>query len=134
VEIRPEFFAATGADYFVERSGTTIGLTVGVDRPASYKPPTSAVNPVDSTPAILVVRNQGDVVILPQGQDVLPAIATKLALRQDFLEMFALIAETYYQYDPNGTRLVTDPATQLKQRVFENPNRLGFNFTLQARF
>ena len=127
-------FCCDRADYFVERSGTTIGLTVGVDRPASYKPPTSAVNPVDSTPAILVVRNQGDVVILPQGQDVLPAIATKLALRQDFLEMFALIAETYYQYDPNGTRLVTDPATQLKQRVFENPNRLGFNFTLQARF
>jgi hypothetical protein len=48
--------------------------------------------------------------------------------------MFALIAEAYYQYDPNGTILRTDPVTQLKQRVFENPNRLGFNFTLQARF
>jgi hypothetical protein len=134
VEIRPELFAATGADYYIEKSGTTVGLTVGVDRPASYKPPTAAVNPIDSSPAILVVRNQGDVVILPQGQDTLPAIATKLAARQDFLEMFALIVESYYQYDPNGTRLVTDPATQLKQRVFENPHRLGFNFTLQARF
>ncbi len=134
VEIRPELFAATGVDYFIEKSGTTVGLTLGVDRPASYKPPTGAVNPIDSSAAILVVRNQGDVVILPPGQDTLPAIATKLAARQDFLEMFALIAEAYYQYDPNGTILRTDPMTQLKQRVFENPNRLGFNFTLQARF
>ena len=92
VEIRPELFAATGFDYFVEKSGTTVGLTVGVDRPASYKPPTAAVNPLDASPAILVVRNQGDVVILPQGQDTLPAIATKLAARQDFLEMFAVTA------------------------------------------
>jgi hypothetical protein len=82
---------------------------------------------------VLVVRNQGDVVILPTGMDVLPAIATKLMARQDFLEMFALIAETYYQYDPNGTRLVT-AADMTKQRVFEFPHRLGFNFTLQARF
>ena len=132
-EVRPNFFAAAGADYFIERSGTTVGLTVGVDRPASYKPPQSAGNPIDSTSAILVVRNQGDVIILPPNQDALPAIAAKLMARQDFLELFALIVETYYQYDPNGTRLITAP-DMTKQRVFENPNRLGFNFTLQARF
>ena len=80
-----------------------------------------------------MVRDQGDVVILPVGQDVLPAIAAKLMVRQDFLELFAFIAEAYYQYDPNGTRLVTAP-DMTKQRVFEFPHRLGFNFTLQARF
>jgi hypothetical protein len=131
--VNPNLFAAAGFDYFIERSGTTVGLTVGVDRPASYRPPPGGVNPLEPTSAVLVVRNQGDVVILPTGMDVLPAIATKLMARQDFLEMFALIAETYYQYDPNGTRLVT-AADMTKQRVFEFPHRLGFNFTLQARF
>ena len=64
----------------------------------------------------------------------MPAYAGKLQARQDFLELFAVIAEAYYQYDPNGTRLVSDPTTLLKRREFEFPHRLGFNFTLQARF
>ena len=132
--VSPDLFAAIGADYFFETIGTTVGLTMGVDRPASYRPPMDSVNPLDSTASALVVRNQGDVVILPPNQEALPAIAGKLLLRQDFLEIFAFIAESYYQYDSNGTRLYTDPLTQLKTRIFENPHRLGFNFTLQARF
>lgn len=132
--VEGEIFGATGADFFFERTNTTAGLTLGVQRPATYKPPPGGINPLEPTSAVLVVRNQGDVVILPVGQEVYPSIATKLAVRQDFLEFFAFIAEAYYQYDPNGTRLVTEPVTMLKQRVFEFPHRLGFNFTLQARF
>lgn len=129
-----ELFAAIGFDYFFESIGNTVGLTLGIDRPASYSPPPNGINPLDSTAAVLVVRNQGDVVILPTGETALPALAAKILLQQDFLELFSFIAQTYYQYDPNGTRLITDPVTQLKSRVFENPHRLGFNFTLQARF
>jgi len=132
--VSPNLFAALGADYFFDKTGTTVGLTVGVDRPASYKPPSGGVNPFDSSASTLVVRNQGDVVILPTGEETLPALASKLLLQQDFLELFSFIAQTYYQYDPNGTRLVTDTVTQLKTRIFENPHRLGFNFTLQCRF
>ena len=130
----PDLFAALGVDYFFERAGTTVGLTVGIDRPASYRPPDSGLNPIDGSAAVLVVRNQGDVVILPPGYEALPAYAGKLQARQDFLELFAVIGEMYYQYDPNGTRLVSDPNTLLKRREFEFPHRLGFNFTLQARF
>ncbi len=138
--VSPELFAAIGADYFLETIGTTLGLTLGLDRPASYSPPPGGVNPVeltnstDSSASALVVRNQGDVVILPTGSSALPALAGKVMARQDFLELFAFIAEMYYQYDPNGTRLITDPVTQLQTRTFENPHRLGFNFTLQVRF
>ena len=132
-DVSPDLFAALGFDYFFDRSGTTVGLTVGVDRPASYKPPPGGVNPLEPSAAVLVVREQGDVVILPLGQTVMPAYATKLMARQDFLELFAFIVEAYYQYDPNGTRLVT-AADMTKERVFEYPHRLGFNFTLQARF
>lgn len=132
--VDPNFFGAIGADYFFERAGLTAGLTFGVDRPASYRPPPGGQNPLEpNSSAVLVVRNQGDVVILPVGQDVLPALAAKLMLRKDFLELFALIAEIYYQHDPNQTTLVTLPDLT-KQRVFQHPDRLGFNFTLQARF
>jgi hypothetical protein len=131
--ISPNFFAAIGGDYFYEKWGLTTGLTVGVDRPASYRPPPGGANPFEASSAVLVVRNQGDVVILPVGKDVLPALAGKLTVRKDFLELFAFIAEMYYQYDPNQTRLVTAP-DMTKVRAFEHPNRLGFNFTLQARF
>jgi hypothetical protein len=130
----PELFGAIGFDYYFETIGNTVGLTLGIDRPASYSPPVGGINPLDTTAAVLVVRNQGDVVILPPGDTALPALAAKLLLQQDFLEVFAFIAQAYYQYDPNGTRLITDPVTQLKSRVFELPHRLGFNFTLQARF
>ena len=132
-DVAPNLFGSVGADYNIERSSTTIGLTLGIDRPASYRPPPGGVNPYEPSAAVLVVRDQGDVVILPLGKDVLPVIATKLVARQDFLELFALIVEAYYQHDPNGTRLVTAP-DMTKQRVFEFPHRLGFNFTLQARF
>ena len=154
--IDPNFFVAAGFDYFIERLGLTPGLTFGMDRPASYKPPPGGVNPLtDNSSSVLVVRNQGDVTILPAGQTVFPAIAAKLSVRKDFLELFAFILESYYQYDPNQTHLrartaslamdgaqmgcsggdqvgaVTDGT---KVRVFECPHRLGFNFTLQARF
>ena len=55
----PDLFAALGVDYFFDRSGTTVGLTLGIDRPASYRPPDNALNPVDGSAAVLVVRNQG---------------------------------------------------------------------------
>lgn len=132
--VNPSLFGAIGGDYFIERTGTTPGLTFGVNLPASYQPPASMTTPLDMTGSVLVVRSQGDVTIMPMGQTVLPAFAAKLHVRQDFLEIFAIIVESYYQYDPNQTRLETNPADLTKRRVFENANRLGFNFTLQARF
>jgi hypothetical protein len=133
--VEPNLFGAIGFDYFFERWGVTSGVTLGVDRPASYKPPPGGLNPLEPTTAsVLVVRNQGDVTILPEAKEVLPALAGKFELRKDFLELFAVIAQMYYTYDPNQTRLETDPGTLAKVRVFERPHRLGFNFTLQARF
>lgn len=139
---QPELFASLGGDYFFERVGLTLGLTIGVERPATFTPPPGqnisaplAGNTAGSltTSSTIVVRNEGDFSILPTGQSEVPIAATKLELREDFLEWFAAILQVYYQYDANQSRLAK-AADGTSSRVFSESNQLGFNLTLQARY
>ncbi len=92
-----------------------------------------------STSATIVVRNEGDISILPEvdsaGNRVrsVPLVAAKLEAREDFLEWFAAILQVYYQYDGNQTHL-GKAADGTSTRLFNQPNALGFNLTLQARY
>lgn len=140
---QPELFGDVGADYFFgERVGLTIGLTAGMEQPAAFTPPPgqTIMGPLMgntggtlTTAATIVVRNEGDFSILPDGKSPLPIAALKAEIREDFLEWFAGILQVYYQYDPNQTRL-TKAFGGESQRVFNHPNQLGFNLTLQARY
>jgi len=138
----PEIFASAGGDYFLERAGLTLGLSAGVMSPATFTPP--AGQPIlgqlagnaGGTTAVsttIVVRNEGDLSILPTGQTAAPIFATKVEIREDFLEWFAGIVQVLYQYDANQT-ILTKASDGTSQRVFSQPNRLGFTFTLQARY
>ena len=69
-----------------------------------------------------VIRNEGDITILPPDEDVLPQWALKFTGRLDFSR------------DPNQTRLVREGPDDLLKREFGEFNQLGFNFTLQAKF
>jgi hypothetical protein len=139
----PELFGDVGADYFFgERVGLTMGLTVGMEQPASFTPPpgSTIMGPLMgntggtlTTAATIVVRNEGDFSILPEGKSALPIAAIKAEIREDFLEWFAAILQVYYQYDPNQTHL-TKAAGGESIRDFNHPNQLGFNLTLQARY
>jgi hypothetical protein len=141
-----ELFGVLGIDYLFARAGLTAGLSAGVERPASFTPPGLLMGPIMgntggslTTAATIVVRNQGDLSILPEvdsaGRPVreVPIFAAKAELREDFLEWFACILQVYYQLDGNQTHLVKAPdGTSLRQ--FNHPNSLGFNLTLQARY
>jgi len=92
-----------------------------------------------TTSATIVVRNEGDVSILPEkdaaGRAIreVPIFAAKAELREDFLEWFACILQVYYQNDGNQTHLAKAPdGTEV--RSFNHPNQIGFNLTLQARY
>ncbi len=131
------FFAAIGADHNIEGTGLTLGAIGGVDMPATLKTPTGAI-PGDTVDGMgestAVIRNEGDITVLPPGEDALPQLALKLTGRLDFAESFAALADVYYTRDPNQTRLVrNDPEAPLR-REFGEFNQLGFNFTLQAKF
>ena len=132
-----DFFADVGVDQNIEGTGLTIGVIGGVDLPASLTTPTGAI-PGDMVEgggtSTAVVRNEGDITILPPGEDVLPQFALKLTGRLDFAESFAALADIYYSRDPNQTRLVRDNPDEPLMREFGEFNQLGFNFTLQAKF
>jgi hypothetical protein len=140
--VLPEFFADVGSDFFIERIGMTIGGTVGVMQPATFTPPAGQLIPGPimggpggtlATASTIVVRNEGDLSILPEGQREVPIVAGKLEVREDFLEWFAAIVQLYYNYDANQTNLEkAADGSFLRQFIF--PHRLGINITLQARY
>src|SRR6185295_18299734 len=71
-EINPDLFLSVGFDYHFPRAGFTIGPTVGIDRPASFRPVMPTPQQCGNTggilcsPSTLVVRGEGDFSPLPQ--------------------------------------------------------------------
>jgi hypothetical protein len=131
------FFAALGVDQNFEGTGLTLGVIGGVDMPATLETPTGAI-PGDMVDGMgestAVVRNEGDIVVLPPGEDALPQLAAKFISRLDFATAFAALVDVYYTRDPNQTRLVREDPEAPLEREFGEFNQLGFNFTLQAKF
>ena len=146
VKTNPNLFFATGADYRIDSIATTLGLTLGVDLPATYKASSlGALSGNNPTPglqgaATVVVRSEGDFDILPIGKDRAPVVAAKLESLIELGQFLTLRGQAFYARDENRSRLVrVCPDGQNCQeapleRQFKNPDQLGFNFTLSARF
>lgn len=129
-------FASAGFDHYFEDMGLTLGFTGGVEIPATYAAasgPTGAAPTGDGTK--VVVRGEGNFSILPPGEDVVPVFAGKLNAKLEIAESFATLLDVYFSNDQNQTRLTRDSSTSPFVRDFVGqPNQLGFNLTLQARF
>lgn len=132
----PNLFLAAGVDKNFDDK-LTVGVVVGLDIPATLDTPTGVL-PGDTVPgngrSTAVIRNEGDITILPQGEKVAPQFAVKFQGRLDFSEFFAALLDVYYTYDPNQTRLRRDGPNDLLMREFGEFNQLGVNLTLQAKF
>jgi hypothetical protein len=132
----PNFFVAAGVDQNF-RDQLTVGVIVGIDKPSTLTTPTGVIpgDPVGgSGESTAVIRDEGDITILPEGEDAVVQFAMKGTARIDFAEYFAGILDIYYSRDPNQTRLVRDDPMGLLRREFGEFNQLGFNVTLQAKF
>jgi len=146
VQTTPDVFFAGGADYRIDDIATTIGLTLGIDMPATYKASSlsslAGNNPTPALqgPATVVVRGEGDFEILPADKDRAPIFAAKLESMFEFNEFMSARAQAYYVRDENRATLVRvcaegqDCQFQPFERTFRNPDQLGFNVTLSARF
>lgn len=136
-ERTPNLFAAAGIDHNFAGTGLTLGIIAGIDFPATLTTPTGSI-PGDMVggggESVAVIRNEGDITVLPEGEKSLPQYATKFTGRIDFAQYFAGIADIYFAIDPNQTKLVRDDADDLFRREFGEQRQLGFNFALQARF
>jgi hypothetical protein len=134
--VSPEMFVAIGADQFFPEWALTLGGTFGLDIPATLESPTASGIPGNlTTSTTLVIRNESNRSVLPEGEAVAPIMAFKGQGRIDFAESFAFIGEAYYQYDPNTVEYDRDSAEGSFNRAqFANFHQLGFNVTLQAKF
>ncbi|MBI5480380.1 MAG: hypothetical protein HY906_16070 [Deltaproteobacteria bacterium] len=150
--VKPEIFAALGASQYFPRRRITLGLTAGIQLPATFTAPQLPPELVGNNPvqlgqsSTMVVRQEGDVSLLPAGEKAMPIYAVKLLARQDFLEYFAAIIDLYYTLDQNQSKLCRSfdgatcaPADATGResefiRTFIKPHALGFNVTLQAKF
>jgi hypothetical protein len=138
--ITPDMFGSVGADYFFEPQHLTLGLTAGIEMPATFKGnlPASFVNdlPADALPASssVAIRSEGVYDILPPGYGVVPVYAAKIHARFTW-SAFSVLAEILAGYDNNVTHLqrINNDPQQVSTRVFNNPGQLGFNVALQAR-
>jgi hypothetical protein len=147
-QVEPDLLISFGGDQNFSGLGLTVGATLGIDRPASFTPPkgqplppaiagNAAADPGNTlaTSTTVVVRNEGDFSILKPGTSPVPIFALKLTGREDFNDLFAAILDVYYVHDENRTQLRTGAMPgDLPVRDFVEPNQIGFNLTLQARF
>ncbi len=136
LENTPEVFAALGGDYYFPKAHLTLGATLGLQMPAAAKvhlTATTGASEVDLGIRTIVVRNEGELSVLPDGEDALPIFGAKLNLKWDLSEMMSMSFVVLYQRDPNFTTLKTLPNGTAK-REFEDPNKFGAAVICTAKF
>ncbi len=136
LETSPELFAALGADYYFPKLRLTIGATAGLQMPSSAKVHLTAstgASDIDLGIRTVVVRNEGEISVLPDGEDALPIFGTKLSLKWDLSDMMSMTFMVLYQRDPNFTTLKTLP-NGTARREFESPNKFGAAIVTSAKF
>lgn len=136
--VRPEMWAAIGADRFFPSAHLTAGLVLGVQQPASVSAPKTDFGANNPPPGMqgertVVVRDVNLFSILPAGNAVIPIFSVKGTFKLDISDYFAAIGEVYYARDANRVTF-RDSAAYVAQPVFEKEHQLGFNVVLQARF
>lgn len=134
-EVTDEWFAAAGIDYYFAGPHLTLGVIGGYKHPATYQGPTDIPNAVGEQ-SIIVVRDIGDLEILPPGEDAYDIVTVKPTIRWDLADGFTLLGELQYTLDKNRTKY-SDDERGVAERVFEENNVtsiIGFSLLVQARF
>jgi len=133
----PNFFAAVGVDQNFD-SKLTLGVILGVELPATLTSPSGIAGSLtEQGKSTAVIRNNGGqtlITVLPEGEDAAATVAVKGSAQYDFGDIFAVLVDVFYVYDPNQTRLKRNGAEDTFQYEFGEFNQLGTNVTLQAKF
>lgn len=137
-QTKPEIAGTLAFDYTVREVGLTPFVQVSGQRPAVYEGVVPAGSNVPESlqgTQRVVVRGSdpGDWDILPEGEAELPVWEAKVGLRWSYAEMFSLLGEVTYGYDPNRSQLRKD-AFGIARREFIQAERLGFGVLASMRF
>lgn len=130
----PEFFFAAAADYYFDGPRLTLGFGGGLQFPATFKSisTNTASTPTDRT---VVVRQQGNLGILPVGKGAVPIVQARVSLKWEISRILSAILWAQYVRDNNATFVERDPSEgTVSLRAFLNPDFLGMGTSVQARF
>jgi hypothetical protein len=134
VKTTPELFFAASADYYFEGPRLTPGIGGGIQIPSTYESDStnSASMPINRT---VVVREQGNLGILPVNKGAVPIIQARISLKWDISRILSAMIWAQYKRDNNYTFVERDPSEgTVSLRTFLNPDFLGFGSSVQARF
>ncbi|MDI1452190.1 hypothetical protein, partial [Polyangium sp. 6x1] len=129
-----EFFLALASDYYLPAPRLTVGFGAGLQFPATFSTSTvdSSNAPIDRT---VVIREQGNIAILPINQGAVPIFQARASLKWDLSSIMSALVWLQYVRDNNGTFVERDPSEgTLALRTFISPNFLGFGASVSARF
>lgn len=136
LDTNPELFAAAGLDYFFKDINLTVGITAGLQLPAAAQvdlTATTGASDVDLGVRTVVIRDMGQLSILPEGKEREVIFGTKLSAKLQLSDMMAITLMVLYQRDPNYTTLKT-LANGTSSREFESPNKFGAAIVTSAKF
>jgi hypothetical protein len=129
----PELFFAAAADYYFEGPHLTPGIGAGLQIPATFHS-TSNDSPIGAIDRTVVVRQQGNLAILPVNKGAVPVIQARASLRWDVSRILSAVLWVQYVRDNNATFVGRDPSGTASLRSFINPDFLGLGTSVQARF
>lgn len=129
-----ELFFALAADYHIASARLTPGLGAGLQLPASFRTTSFDVYsaPIART---VVVREQGNLSILPYNTSAVPIVQARASLKWDISRILSAVAWVQYVRDNNGTFMERDPSEgTVALRTFVSPDFFGVGTSVQARY
>lgn len=133
-ETNPELFFAAAADYYIASARLTPGIGGGLQFPSTFVT-TSADSSNAPISRTVVVREQGNIAILPLNAEAAPILQARVSLRWDISPIIAATAWAQFIRDNNGTFVERDPNEgTVALRTFVEPNFFGLGTAVQARF
>ncbi|MEO7329008.1 MAG: hypothetical protein ABI193_10545, partial [Minicystis sp.] len=129
-----ELFFAAAVDYHFPSIHLTPGLGAGVQFPATFKS-TSTNNSSAPIERTVVVREQGNIAILPINKGAVPIIQMRFSVKWDISRILSALVWAQYVRDNNGTFVARDPSEgTVALRTFVKPDFFGLGTSVQARF
>jgi hypothetical protein len=132
-KVKDELFFAAASDYYIEEARLTPGIGAGLQFPATFS--SDAIDFFgQSTTSTMVVREQGNITMLPRGKKRVPILQARASLKWDLSPMMSAVTWLQYRRDNNATRLELDPSGTVLLRQFISPDFVGYGVAMQARF